>query len=76
MNHTERVSTMNRFIDNWRTIKENNPDVELVLGETNMWSNSHGQAALETVFGSALFYVDYCMYGMSQVSAYNTQGEG
>lgn len=67
MNHTRRVVDMGRIVDHWNAIRVHNPDVEMTFGETNMWSDSHGQEALETVFGTALFYVDYCMFGMSQV---------
>lgn len=67
LNRTARVTSMGAVIRHWHKIQETNPGIELVFGETNMWSNSHDQEPLETVFGSSLFYVDYCMYGVSQV---------
>ena len=68
MNHTNIVRNLTQFLPQISYIKKNHPGVEVVFGETNSDALNLDQWQNAGVFGSALWMIDYLMYGMTLVS--------
>lgn len=67
MNHTAVAGNLTQYIPDMKAIKEADPSIKLVLGETNSDYVNLGMDQVEGVFGSSLWLADYLLYGMSQV---------
>lgn len=65
MNHTAIVSNLSIFSGPVHWLKENHPNIPLYLAETNSDTQSSNATELLGVFGSALWLVDYLLYGMT-----------
>ena len=68
MNHTSIATGLSQFIKPMAYLKETNPNVTFVLGETNSDYINLGIPEFTGVFGNALWVCDYLLYGMSLVS--------
>lgn len=55
------------FTEQMDYMQKNHPDTEFNLGETQMSSKSIDQHDIESVFGSALWMVDYSFHAMTMV---------
>ena len=69
MNHTSIAGNLSQFIKPMQYLKETNPNVTFVLGETNSDYINLGIPEYTGVFGNALWVCDYLLYGMSMVSS-------
>lgn len=70
MNHTAIAANLSQYQSDMKWLNKNYPNVTYVLGETNSDSANLNMAQTEGVFGSALWLIDYLMYGMTQVSTW------
>ncbi|GAD99181.1 GTP-binding protein GTR2 [Paecilomyces variotii No. 5] len=66
MNHTAIAANLSQYQSDMQFLNRNYPNVTYVLGETNSDSFNLNMAQIEGVFGSALWMIDYLMYGMTQ----------
>ncbi|CAK7237087.1 GTP-binding protein gtr2 [Sporothrix bragantina] len=66
MNHTAIADNLTQYQGDIQYLRQNYPNVTYVLGETNSDYVNTNMWAIEGVFGSALWMVDYLMFGMTQ----------
>ncbi len=67
MNHTAIAANLSQYQEDRQFLQASFPNVTYVLGETNSDYINLNMAQIEGVFGSALWFVDYLLYGMTQV---------
>ncbi|EME47787.1 glycoside hydrolase family 79 protein [Dothistroma septosporum NZE10] len=65
MNHTRIAATLDTFKPAVAWLKANKPNIPLHLAEVNSNTYSSGNSDTLGVFGSALWLVDYMIYGMT-----------
>jgi hypothetical protein len=68
MNHVGIAGNLTQFKTDMAVIKQYNPKITFLLGETNSDYVNLNMAQYEGVFGSALWLVDYLLFGMTVVS--------
>lgn len=68
MNHTFIAQGLNRFLPAIKFIEKQLPHVDLVLGEVGRYPPPDTPSTdVQSIFGSALWNVDYLLYAMSLV---------
>lgn len=67
MNHTAVAGNLSAFKPDMDVIKRHNPNITFLLGETNSDYVNLNMTHVEGVFGSALWLIDYLLYGMTMV---------
>lgn len=72
MNHTAVQRSLGVFRRDIDFLKKYDPSITFLLGETNSDYINLNMAQVEGVFGSALWLIDYLLYGMTMVSSQPT----
>ena len=74
MNHTFVKNGIDTsFSSDFKYIKANFPNTEIVLGESGRYTESGSSTdQSEGIFGSALWTADYLLYAMSQVCSFSS----
>lgn len=67
MNHTAVAANLSAFKPDMDVISRQNPNITFLLGETNSDYVNLNMEPIEGVFGSALWLIDYLLYGMTMV---------
>jgi hypothetical protein len=70
MNHTAVAGNLSAFKSDMDVIRRQDPKITFLLGETNSDYINLNMTHIEGVFGSALWLIDYLLYGMTMVSRF------
>lgn len=68
MNHSAIAGNLTRYVPSMNYLRQADPNVPFVLGESNSDYINLGIFEYTGVFGNALWVCDYLLYGMSLVS--------